>query len=76
MEKKLTELEAFQAMIKFLDIYYQNTFSDDIGSLLGDMNLDNFFKNGTTADPAAWEDWIECINAVLKKTKNENNQKE
>lgn len=65
MDKKLTELQAFNAMSKFLEGYYERTSSDDVGSLLSDMQI---LGDGDTADPAAWEDWIESVNDVLKHT--------
>jgi hypothetical protein len=46
----VTELQAFNAMRKFLEMYYQRTASDDIGSLLGDLQI---LRDGSTADPAA-----------------------
>ena len=64
MERKLTELQAFQAMTKFLEIYYKNTSSDDVAVLLGGMQI---FPEGGTFDPAAWEDWMDSINEVLKE---------
>jgi len=59
----LTQLEAFKAMVRFLESYYERTASDDVGSLLGDLQL---LQDGGTADPAAWEDWILAIHAVIK----------
>jgi hypothetical protein len=61
---KLTELQAFNAMFKFLEGYYERTKSDDIGSLLGDLQL---FPDGGTFDPAAWDDWIESVEEILKE---------
>jgi hypothetical protein len=61
MEQKLTILQAFNAMTKFLDNYYNKTLSDDLGSLLGDMS---FLENGCTADPATWHDWTNTIGTV------------
>ncbi len=66
--KHLTEVQAFNAMIKFLELYYERTLSDDIGSLLGDLQ---FLKDGKTADPAAWQDWSNCICEVLEKSKKQ-----
>ena len=60
MKVKLTKLQAYNAMVKFLDIYYEQTKSDDVGSLLGGMS---FLSDDSTADPAAWEDWTDSINA-------------
>jgi hypothetical protein len=60
VKSKLTALQAFNAMTKFLDIYYEQTVSDDVGSLLGDMS---FLRDGETADPAAWLDWMQALEA-------------
>lgn len=64
MESKLTELQAFNAMVKFLEGYYERTSSDDVGSLLSEML---FLQDGMTADPAAWHDWMEAVEKVLKE---------
>jgi hypothetical protein len=48
-EVKITQLQAFNAMSRFLDVYYFKTLSDDIGTLLGGIS---FLSNETTADPA------------------------
>lgn len=69
MKKCLTEPQAFNAMRKFLEGYYERTASDDIGSLLSDIQ---FFSDNSTADPAAWDDWVKCVDVVLyKKTKQQ-----
>jgi hypothetical protein len=54
----ITAINAYRAMVFFLEQYYERTKSDDIGSLLGDMMLLN---NGTTADPAVWNEWLRCL---------------
>ena len=51
-------MQAFKAMYMFLDDYYDTVPSDDLGSLLGDLQL---FPDGGTYDPAAWGDWLEFI---------------
>lgn len=66
MEPKLTILQAFNAMTKFLDDYYHKTLSDDVGSLLGDML---FLQDGYTADAATWEDWTDVIETDQPVTK-------
>lgn len=66
MENRLTKLQAFNAMRNFLEGYYERTSSDDVGSLLGDMQI---FSDGSTADSAAWDDWTESVNTVLKESK-------
>jgi hypothetical protein len=50
----------------FLEEYYERTNSDDVGSLLGDLQ---FSPEGKTFDPAAWNDWIKCVHEVLEKEK-------
>ena len=60
---KLTMLQAFEAMKVFLDEYYKLTKSDDVGGLLGDMQL---LQDGATADPATWGEWEESVEKVLQ----------
>jgi len=62
MEEKLTKLQSFNAMRKFLEIYYKQTSSDDFGTLLSDTQ---FLSDCGTADPAAWYDWINSVNSVI-----------
>lgn len=50
----------------FLENYYEQTDSDDVRSLLGNISLD-IWKDGSTGDPAAWSEWIECIEKVTNK---------
>jgi hypothetical protein len=66
MKKELTKLEAFKSMINFLEKHYQFTQSDDIGSLLGGMDL-NFQGGKKPFDQALWDDWMDSIEKVLKK---------
>ena len=61
---KLTEQQAFEAMVLFLEGFYKRTKSDDVGGLLGDLIL---LEDGSTADPAAWDDWMKCVLRVLNK---------
>jgi len=37
-----------------------------VGALLGDLQL---LKSGRTADPAIWDEWIECINKAKSNSK-------
>ena len=62
--ERLTKAQALKAMSLFLEKYYQRTQSDEIGSLLGDLQI---LEDGKTADPAAFIDWQDCINEVLTK---------
>lgn len=60
--EKLTERQAFEAMVLFLEDFYKRTQSDEVGGLLSDLLIS---EGGTTADPAAWEDWMESVRKVL-----------
>jgi hypothetical protein len=53
--------EAYLAMFRYLDRYYELTGADDIGGLLGSMAL---LPGGTPADPAAWSDWVRAVEEV------------
>jgi hypothetical protein len=54
----LTEKEAYQAMIIFLEHFYSEAGSDELGWMLGSMS---FLEDGNTADDAMWEMWLESI---------------
>ena len=56
----LSEHEAFRAMTLFLTQYYERA-GDDLVTLLADIGIE---ADGRTLDPAAWDDWMRCVNAV------------
>jgi hypothetical protein len=58
----LTIRQAYEAMALFLEGVYQRTNSDDLGALLGDLQI---LEDGGTADPAAWQDWSNSVRTVL-----------
>lgn len=58
------QLLAYKAMFRFLEKYYALSKSDEIGILLGSMNLE-IFEGEKPADPALWDDWLEAIYEVL-----------
>ncbi len=60
--QQLSAEQAYKAMFLFLDKYYQDTKSDDVGSLLSGMTL---VADGMPADPAYALEWQECIAHVL-----------
>jgi hypothetical protein len=66
MEDSLSILEAYKAMVLFIEDYYFRFGQDSLGSVLGDMQLQ---PNGTTADPAAWFDWLDAVKKVLEERK-------
>ena len=65
-EKTLTLDEAYDAVIDYLDAYYEKTKSDDIGSLLSGMVL---LSDGRPADNAALDDWNQSV-CKIKRIKN------
>lgn len=56
----MDEREAFLAMSRFL-WQFANRAGDDLMTLLGDIAID---VDGDTNDPAAWDDWLDCVRAV------------
>lgn len=60
--EKITVRQAFEAMLLFLEDIYKRTGSDDLGALLGDFQM---LEDGTTADPAAWQDWLSSVRRVM-----------
>ena len=62
MEDKLTYLEAYKSMICFLEIYYELTDSEDVGSLLNGMRI---LEDNSTVDPAMWKNWEKCVEKTI-----------
>lgn len=54
--------EAYAAMFAFLEHRFLLTGSDDLGALLGSMSL---LPDGSTADPAIWDDWLDAIKKAI-----------
>ena len=63
MIKKLTKLQAYNAMVKLFIIYYYLDPSGDIGAIIGIMS---FLQNKKTVDRAMWEIWTESLEKILK----------
>ena len=59
---QLTQRQAFDAITIFLEKYYNATQSNQIHFLLSDMDMQTWGSGNEPADPALWEDWIDCIN--------------
>jgi hypothetical protein len=62
----LTRLEAFKAMSCFLEKYYEETQSDDVGALLGEMQI---LEDRDPFDTATWHDWMNCVKKVVHRRK-------
>jgi hypothetical protein len=63
MDKTLSINEAYSAMYSYLESLFKRTGSDYLGGLLGDMSL---LQDGSTADPAIWNDWLQAIEKVRR----------
>jgi len=68
VERRLTELQAFNVMVKFLDEYYEETTSDFMGELVTSLY---FTVDGGTADPAFWSEWGYAVKKVLQEQTSE-----
>ena len=63
MNINLTEKEAYNAMYQYLVKVYEMTKSFDLGGLLGSMST---LPDSGTADPAVWQEWLECVDNAKK----------
>jgi hypothetical protein len=63
--KNLTLKDAYKTVIEFLNIYYQETESEDVGALLSSMAL--IEDERMTNDPEAWQNWIKSVEKVLSQ---------
>jgi len=68
VERRLTKLQAFNVMTKFLDEYYEVTASDFMGGLISSLF---FLPDGVTADPAFWSEWDDAIKKILHDQNSE-----
>jgi hypothetical protein len=68
----LTEQEAFEAMRCFLEQFYKSA-GNDMPTLLADISLtfgnEPWTPHGGTLDPAAWYDWLHCVEQVVARRK-------
>jgi len=63
MQNKITELQAYNAMAKLFQIYYDLDPSGDIGAILGSMA---FLKDKKPMDSAMLQDWKKFLGTILK----------
>jgi hypothetical protein len=64
----LNEKEAFDAMSLFVNRFYREA-GDDLVTLIADISTKSdegrlWHSDGGPLDPAAWSDWIKCVQAV------------
>jgi hypothetical protein len=56
--------QAFQAMSRFLERYYERAGGrGELAAVLSDIQT---MPDGRPADPAAWEDWLDAVRVVLE----------
>src|SRR3989339_625886 len=63
MQKKLTELQGYNAMAKLFQIYYDLDPFGDIGDILSSMA---FLKDKKPMDGAMLQDWNKFLGIILK----------
>ncbi len=57
----ITVRQAFSAMHRFLDTYWERTRADEVAVLLGGLSL---LPDGGPADPATWTEWMRAVEDV------------
>ncbi|MFN0053809.1 MAG: hypothetical protein ACKV0T_16640 [Planctomycetales bacterium] len=67
MDDTITVREAYIAMFAFLDDLYTRYGFDQLGGLLGGMSL---LPDGSSADSAMWDDWMQCVQRSKEGTVN------
>jgi hypothetical protein len=58
----LNPKQAYAAMLLYLEDYYERGKSEEVAMMLAGML---FLADNNTADPAAWEDWMNAVQRVL-----------
>jgi|GEM_PF-450651 len=61
MEHTLSVLQTYNVMVRFINYYYQRISSNGIAVMLSNMA---FLKDGSTADPAIWQDWMQSVKKI------------
>lgn len=60
----MTQRQAYIAAYYFLESYWIETKSDDLVHLLSNMNP-FLWTDGYSADPATYEEWLECAKKIV-----------
>lgn len=55
---ELSTMQAYRAMFRFLEAYFERGGSDEIAMLLSGLAIN---EDGRPMDPAAWDDWLTAI---------------
>lgn len=67
----MTDRQAFEAMVLFLNQYYDRA-GDDLRTLLADTHIE---ADGQPGDPAAWDDWVQCVALVLGRSGTQSDER-
>ena len=59
----LTVRQAYESMILYLERFHYPRF-DQVGVIIGELK---FQEDGVPGDPAAWDDWQECVQQVVSR---------
>lgn len=62
-QHELSPLDAYRAMTSFLQDYFDRTRSDEIGILLGGLDLN---QDGQPMDPGYWHDWMTAVERIRR----------
>lgn len=62
MSEKIGLEHAYLATYDYLNHLYSRTQSPELGTLLSEMSVLN---DGSTADPAAWSDWLKSVQRAI-----------
>lgn len=65
--------QSYKTLFSLLESFYNETKNDSVGILLGSMDSEPF-DGSDSADPAAFEDFCDCLNDCYKNTSTENIQ--
>ena len=65
MNDSISEADAYQAMLFFLEYYWKSMNSDDVAVILGAAQL---VSEDQSADPAAMDVWREAIRTVKQSS--------
>ncbi len=66
--ENLTLREAYEAMVQFIQNYYDRAHSEEIAIILSNMSISPREDGNHTGDLAYWDDWLEAV----KKVKGDN----
>lgn len=64
MQKKLTKLQAYNALLIFLNVYYWQIKSDNLSDFI---TYAFFWFDKKTADPAAWQEWKDALSLTARQ---------